>query len=63
MTLLYCVKRERRIGCGAFLGTSQECGEPREEKEENNKQHKENQKPNAIYKSQGGVMHECNMMT
>jgi hypothetical protein len=31
MTLLYCVKRERRIGCGAFLGTSQEEGMNQEE--------------------------------
>jgi hypothetical protein len=50
MTLVYWFKRGRRMVC-AFLGTSQECGEPREEKEENNKQQsklKSNQNQDAI---------------
>ena len=42
MTFVYYVKRERRIGCGAFLGTSQEEGmkQERKEGEQQAKQHK-----------------------
>jgi hypothetical protein len=58
------VKEGERWSC-AFPGTSQEGeDEPRRRrKEENQQTNKRKPRAKAIYKSQGGYMHVCNMMT
>jgi hypothetical protein len=65
--MTYLNYRSRRgigLAC-AFLGTSQEGeDEPRRRRKEDNQQtNKRKPRANAIYKSQGGYMHVCNMMT